>query len=126
MYVKSVFVDDQQKALDFYTQKLGFVKKLDMPMGEHRWLTLTSPEESESVELLLEPNAHPASKTFQAAMKADGIPFTAFSTNDIAAEFERLKQKGVHFVQEPAAMGDAQIATFDDSCGNLIQLVQTL
>ena len=124
MYIKSVVVDDQEKALAIYTQKLGFVVKHDIPVGEFRWITLVSPEEPDGVELALEPNQHPASKTFTAAIKADGIPFTAFSVDDIKAEVERLQAAGVSFTQEPTNIGQATIAVFDDSCGNLIQLIE--
>ncbi len=124
MYAKSVMVDDQQKAFDFYTDKLGFVVKHDIPLGEFRWLTLVSPEEPDGVELVLEPNQHPASKTFQAALKADGIPFTAFSVDDIEAEVKRLEATGVQFTQAPMKAGGATIAVFDDTCGNLIQLME--
>lgn len=124
MYIKSICVDDQAKALAFYTEKLGFVVKHDIPMGEHRWLTLTSPEEPDGVELGLEPNEHPAAKTFQKALKADGIPFTAFSVNDIDAEHQRLSGEGVNFTQQPTQAGGVKIAVFDDTCGNLIQLIE--
>lgn len=126
MYAKGVAVDDQAKALDFYTNKLGFIVKHDIPLGEHRWLTVVSPEEPEGVELLLEPNAHPASKAFQNALMADGIPFTAFSVDDIEAEVARLEGVGVSFTQPPVKAGGAIMAVFDDTCGNLIQLVQLL
>jgi catechol 2,3-dioxygenase-like lactoylglutathione lyase family enzyme len=124
MYIKSITVDDQTKALDFYTTKLGFQVKHDIPLGEHRWLTVVSPEEPEGVELGLEPNAHPASKAFQAALMADGIPFTAFSVDDLSAEVSRLKEAGVTFTQEPMNIGTATIAVLDDTCGNLIQLIE--
>lgn len=124
MYIKSVAVDDQAKALAFYTEKLGFQVKHDIPMGEHRWLTVVSPEEPDGVELALEPNAHPASKAFQAALTADGIPFTAFSVDDIEAEAARLKAVGVRFTQDPVKAGDVSLAVIDDTCGNLIQLLQ--
>lgn len=124
MYMKSVAVNDQAKALDFYTEKLGFVVKHDMPLGEHRWLTVVSPEEPEGIELLLEPNEHPAARAFQEALKADGIAFTGFSVDDIAAEVKRLEGLGVKFKQPPVKAGGAIIAIFDDTCGNLIQLVE--
>ena len=126
MYANSVVVDDQAKALDFYTGKLGFVVKHDIPLGEHRWLTLVSPEEPDGVELLLEPNAHPASQDFQKALMADGIPFTAFSVEDIGAETARLEALGVTFTQPPIKAGGAMMAVFEDTCGNLIQLVELL
>ena len=124
MYIKSVCVDDQAKALAFYTEKLGFTVKHDIPMGEHRWMTLTSPDEPEGVELALEPNEHPAVKDFQTAMKADGIPFTAFRVENLEAEYQRLSDLGVEFTQTPMTAGDVQIAVFNDTCGNLIQLIQ--
>ncbi|MEO1044833.1 MAG: VOC family protein [Pseudomonadota bacterium] len=124
MYIKGVVVDDQEKALAFYTGKLGFVVKHDIPVGEHRWLTVVSPEEPDGVELGLEPNAHPASRSFQDALKADGIPFTAFSVDDMEAEVDRLQAAGVTFTQLPVEAGGATIAIFDDTCGNLIQLMQ--
>ncbi|MEM0927921.1 MAG: VOC family protein [Pseudomonadota bacterium] len=126
MYIKSVIVDDQAKAHDFYTNKLGFQVKHDIPIGEHRWLTLVSPEEPAGVELALEPNEHPASQTFQNALMADGIPWTAFSVPDIEAEYEKLKAEGVEFTQPPMKAGEAKIAVFNDTCGNLIQLMQVL
>lgn len=126
MYAKGVSVDDQAKALEFYTGKLGFVVKHDIPLGEHRWLTVVSPEEPEGVELLLEPNAHPASKTFQEALMSDGIPCTAFSVDDINSEVARLQELGVSFTQPPVKAGGAIMAVFDDTCGNLIQIVQLL
>ena len=124
MYAKGVTVDDQAKALAFYTEKLGFQVKHDIPLGEHRWLTVVSPEEPEGVELLLEPDAHPASQTYQAALKADGIPCTAFSVEDIEAEVARLQALGVEFTKAPMDVGTAKIAIFDDTCGNLIQLIE--
>lgn len=124
MYAKSICVDDQQKAYDFYTKKLGFVVKHDIPIGEHRWIALVSPEEPDGVELVLEPNEHPASKAYQEALMADGIPFTAFSVDDIDAEVKGLESAGVSFTQPPMKAGGATIAVFDDTCGNLIQLMQ--
>ncbi|NRA28730.1 MAG: VOC family protein [Parvularculaceae bacterium] len=124
MYIKSVSVDDQTKALDFYTNKLGFTVKHDIPLGEFRWLTVVSPEEPDGVELGLEPNAHPATKAYQAALKADGIPFTAFSVDDIEAEVTKLEGLGVQFTVPPTKAGGATLAIFDDTCGNLIQLLQ--
>jgi catechol 2,3-dioxygenase-like lactoylglutathione lyase family enzyme len=126
MYAKSVAVDDQQKALDFYTNTLGFVLKHDIPVGEHRWLTVVSPEEPEGVELGLEPNEHPATQAYQAALMADGIPFTAFSVDNIESEVARLEAAGVSFTQLPMKAGGAKIAVFDDTCGNLIQLMELL
>ncbi|WP_371395555.1 VOC family protein [Fretibacter rubidus] len=124
MYIKSVCVDDQSKALSFYTEKLGFVVKHDIPMGKHRWITLVSADEPKGVELGLEPNQHPAVKDFQAAMMRDGIPFTAFSVQNLDAEYNRLKELGVLFTQAPVAAGDVKIAVLNDTCGNLIQLIQ--
>lgn len=120
----SVLVDDQDKALKFYTEVLGFVTKADVSIGEFKWLTVISPEGSGEIELLLEPNAHPAAKVFQKAIYDDGIPFTAFSVTDIQAEYERLKALGVVFTMEPTPMGPVIIARFDDTCGNIIQIVQ--
>ncbi len=120
--VTSVFVDDQDKALAFYTDVLGFMKKTDVPAGEHRWLTVVSPESSDGVELLLEPDAHPAAKVFKEALVADGIPFTSFAVDDVHAEFDRLSAKGVTFVQPPTQMGPVTTAVLDDTCGNLVQI----
>ena len=118
----SVLVDDQAKALRFYTDVLGFVKKNDVPMGEHRWLTVVSPEQSDGVELLLEPDAHPAARPFKVALVADGIPFTSFAVDDANREYERLSGLGVTFTQPPTPMGPVTTAVFDDTCGNLIQI----
>jgi catechol 2,3-dioxygenase-like lactoylglutathione lyase family enzyme len=118
----SVLVDDQAKALAFYTDVLGFVKKNDVPVGEHRWLTVVSPEGPDGPELLLEPSEHPAAKPFKDALVADGIPFTSFAVDDVRAEFERLTAAGVRFTQEPADMGPVTTAVLDDTCGNLIQI----
>jgi catechol 2,3-dioxygenase-like lactoylglutathione lyase family enzyme len=120
----SVMVDDQDKALDFYTSKLGFVTKNDMPMGEYRWLTVVSPDLPDGSELLLEPDAHPAAKAFKSALVADGIPIVLFFVDDVDAEHKRLADLGVTFTQEPAEMGPVRFAILDDTCGNLIQLVQ--
>jgi len=122
--LSSVFVDDQAKALDFYTRVLGFIKKTDLPAGEYRWLTVVSPEGSEDIELVLEPNAHPAAKTYQKAIFADGIPATSFASKDVQKEYERLTQLGVVFRMKPTQMGPVTIAVFDDTCGNFIQLHQ--
>lgn len=122
--VTSIFVEDQDRALDFYTTKLGFVKKHDVPMGKHRWITLVSPEQPDGVELLLEPNEHPAAKSYQKNIFADGIPATMFGVDDVRAEYERLAQAGVTFTMEPTTMGNVTVAVFDDTCGNLIQMVQ--
>lgn len=124
IYVTSVFVDDQQKALGFYTEKLGFEKKHDIPVGEHRWLTLTEPGNPNSVELFLEPSDHPATNPFKNALVEDGIPFKSFKVADIQNEYERLRSLGVKFTQPPTEMGPAISAVLDDTCGNLIQLIQ--
>ena len=120
----SILVDDQTKAQKFYTQILGFETKLDFPVGEYCWITVVSPEGSDDLQLALEPNANPAAKTFQEAMLAQGIPLAAFEVRDLAAEFERLKKRGVTFVREPMSAGPVKIAVFSDTCGNLIQLYQ--
>ncbi len=121
--ITSVLVDDQDKALTFYTDVLGFVKKEDVPLGEAKWLTVVSPEDPDGTELLLEPDTHPAVKPFKQALVEDGIPFTQFAVDDVYAEFERLRTLGVGFTQPPAAMGEVTTAVLDDTCGNLIQLV---
>jgi catechol 2,3-dioxygenase-like lactoylglutathione lyase family enzyme len=118
----SVFVDDQEKALRFYTEVLGFVKKNDVPLGEDRWLTVVSPQDPGGTELLLEPSGHPAVKPFTEALVADGIPFTSFAVDDVTAEYERLRDLGVRFTQEPTVMGPVTTAVLDDTCGNLIQI----
>jgi catechol 2,3-dioxygenase-like lactoylglutathione lyase family enzyme len=118
----SVLVDDQAKALEFYTDVLGFVKKHDIPLGEHRWLTVVSPEDPEGPELVLEPDGHPAAPPFKKALVADGIPFTSFAVDDVQATFERLTERGVRFTQEPTEMGPVTTAVLDDTCGNLIQI----
>ena len=123
--VSSVFVDDQNKALAFYTNKLGFVKKTDVPLGgEMRWLTVVSPDDRNGTELLLEPDNHPAVGPFKNALVQDGIPFTSFAVEDIHSEYERLRSVGVVFTQPPIAMGPVTTAVLDDTCGNLIQLAQ--
>lgn len=124
MYIKSICVDDQSKALAFYTEKLGFIVKHDIPMGEHRWITVVSTEEPDGVELGLEPNQHPAVKDFQTALMSDGIPFTAFSVDDLDTEYNRLKALGVEFTQAPMTAGEVKIAVLNDTCGNLIQLIE--
>jgi catechol 2,3-dioxygenase-like lactoylglutathione lyase family enzyme len=118
----SVLVDDQDQALRFYTEVLGFVKKTEIPMGEHRWLTVVSPEDPDGVELVLEPSDHPAVGPFKQALVADGIPFTSFAVDDVHAETARLKAAGVVFTQEPLQMGPATTAVLEDTCGNLIQI----
>ena len=120
--VTSVLVDDQDKALKFYTEVLGFKKKTEIPLGEARWLTVVSPDEPDGTELLLEPSDHPAVGPFKQALMNDGIPFTSFAVDDANAEFERLQGLGVHFSQEPVDMGGVTAAVFDDTCGNLIQI----
>ena len=119
----SLMVDDQSKALRFYTEVLGFTKKHDIPVGEYRWITVTG-EGRDDLELALEPNANPAGKAFQEAMFSQGIPVASFEVTDIAAEFARLTGKGVAFTRQPTAMGPVTIAVFADTCGNLIQLHQ--
>jgi catechol 2,3-dioxygenase-like lactoylglutathione lyase family enzyme len=118
----SVLVDDQAKALRFYTEVLGFVKKTEVPVGEYLWLTVVSPEEPDGTELLLEPDAHPAARPFKQALVEDGIPFASFAVDDVAAEFQRLTARGVRFTQPPTDMGEVTTAVFDDTCGNLIQI----
>jgi catechol 2,3-dioxygenase-like lactoylglutathione lyase family enzyme len=124
IYVTSVLVDDQAKALDFYTSKLGFQVKHDIPMGKHRWLTLVSKEQPEGTELLLEPGEHPAVPPFKTALVEDGIPFTSFQVDDVDAEYARLKELGVEFTLAPTDAGPVRMVILDDTCGNLIQLVQ--
>ncbi|MFF0434575.1 VOC family protein [Streptomyces sp. NPDC004327] len=120
----SVFVDEQDKALRFYTDVLGFVKKTEVPLGGHSWLTVVSPEEPDGVELVLEPNQHPAARAYQEALKADGIPVNSFAVTDVRAEYERLRALGVRFTREPADMGPVTVAILDDTCGNLIQIAE--
>ncbi len=120
--IASVFVDDQSKALAFYTDVLGFVKKEDVPMGSARWLTVVSPEDRGGTELLLEPDGHPAVGPFKEALVADGIPVTSLAVDDVEHEFERLSAHGVRFTQPPTRMGDVTTAVFDDTCGNLLQI----
>ena len=122
IHLASVLVDDQEKALRFYTEVLGFEKKTEIPLGEHRWLTVVSPDEPNGVELVLEPDEHPAAKPFKQALMADGIPFTSFAVTDVHAEVERLRALGVTFTQEPLQMGPVTTAVLDDTCGNLIQI----
>ncbi len=118
----SILVDDQDKALDFYTRVLGFQLKHDIDMGGPRWITVVSPERPDGTELVLEPDSHPAAKPFKQALVDDGIPYTAFSVDDVEAEFERLSALGVTFLQPPVSMGPVTTAILDDTCGNLIQL----
>ena len=124
IYVTSVFVDDQTKALDFYTNVLGFQKKTDIDLGGASWLTVVSPEQPDGTELLLEPSGHPAVKPYKNALVEDGIPATSFAVDDVQAEFDRLRSKSVRFTQEPTEMGGVTTAVFDDTCGNLIQIVR--
>ncbi|HXS78131.1 MAG TPA: VOC family protein [Terracidiphilus sp.] len=120
----SILVDDQQKALKFYTEKLGFQKKNEVPLGEHRWVTVVSTADPDGVELVLEPDAHPAAGPFKRALVEDGIPVTSFSVDDVQTEYARLSAAGVRFTQPPVSMGPVVTAVLDDTCGNLIQLAQ--
>ena len=120
----SILVNDQDRARTFYTKVLGFVIKHDIPMGGAAWLTLVAPDDPNGVELLLEPTGHPASVTLQQALHADGIPLTQLYTEDVRAEYERLEAKGVAFQSGPKSVGPTLFADFDDTCGNLIRLVQ--
>ena len=123
--VTSVLVDDQTKALRFYTEVLGFMKKTEIPLGEHSWLTVVSPEDPDGTELSLEPDEHPAARPFKRALVEDGIPFTSFAVDDVAAQYARLVARGVQFTQPPTDMGAVTTAVFDDTCGNLIQIAAT-
>ncbi|WP_017611745.1 VOC family protein [Nocardiopsis salina] len=120
----NVFVDDQEHALRFYTQTLGFVKKHDVPLGQARWLTVVSTAAPDGVELVLEPSGHPAVRPFKEALVADGIPYTSFDVDDVRGEYERLRGLGVHFTQPPVNMGEVTTAVLDDTCGNLIQIAE--
>ena len=120
-----VFVSDQDEALKFYTETLGFVKKHDVPVGQFKWLTVVSPDDPEGTELLLEPNDNPVAQAYQKGLFDQGIPATSFGVTDIRAEFEKLKSLGVEFTMEPTEVADVTIAVFDDTCGNLIQVMQT-
>jgi len=120
----SVFVNDQAKALEFYTKTLGFVKKADISAGKYRWLTVVSPEEPNGTQLVLEPNENPAAKSYQESIFKQGIPASMFFVDDIQKEFERLKRLGVRFTMEPTKTPGSTIARFDDTCGNLIQITQ--
>jgi catechol 2,3-dioxygenase-like lactoylglutathione lyase family enzyme len=122
IHLSSVLVDDQEKALRFYTETLGFRKKRDIPVGAHRWLTVVSPEDPDGTELVLEPDEHPAVGPFKSALVEDGIPFTSFAVRDVAAEHERLAALGVRFTLPPTELGTVIVAVFDDTCGNLIQI----
>ncbi|MFC8596073.1 VOC family protein [Streptomyces atroolivaceus] len=125
IHLSSVFVDDQDKALRFYTEVLGFVKKTEVPLGDDRWLTVVSPEDPDGTELLLEPDGHPAVKPYKTALVEDGIPAASFAVDDVPAEFARLRELGVRFTQEPLEMGPVTTAVLDDTCGNLIQIVHS-
>ena len=120
--LSSILVDDQDKALRFYTEVLGFVKKDEIPIGDDRWLTVVSPDDPDGVELVLEPDSHPAAKPFKEALVADGIPFTSSAVDDVQNEFDRLRGLGVRFTQDPLDLGPVTTAVFDDTCGNLIQI----
>lgn len=124
IHVTSVFVDDQAHALDFYVGKLGFQLKSDIPVGENRWLTVVSPDQPNGTELLLEPSDHPAVKPYRDTIVADGISATSFQVDDLANTYDQLKKNGVNFTQTPMDAGTVHMAVFDDTCGNLIQLVQ--
>ena len=124
IHLASIFVDDQQKALRFYTETLGFRLKHNVPLGEHAWITVVSEEAPEGTELLLEPDDHPAVRPFMKAIVEDGIPSTSFAVDDVEAEHERLMARGVRFVQPPTDLGAVITAVFDDSCGNLIQIAE--
>ena len=123
--ITSVLVDDQDKALRFYTEVLGFTMKTEVPLGDHRWLTVVSPDDPNGTELLLEPDSHPAVGPFKRALQNDGIPFTSFAVDDVNAEYERLRAIGVTFTQQPLEAGPVTTAVLDDTCGNLIQLAAT-
>jgi catechol 2,3-dioxygenase-like lactoylglutathione lyase family enzyme len=124
IYITSVFVDDQAKALAFYTDVLGFVKKFDVPVGDFRWLTVVDPSDPDGPQLLLEPADHPAVPPFQTALAEDGIPAASFAVSDVQAEYDRLSEAGVVFPQPPTEAGEVTMAVLDDTCGNLIQIVQ--
>ena len=123
--LSGVFVSDQDEALRFYTETLGFVKKHDVPAGEHNWLTVVSPDDPDGTELLLEPNENPVAQAYQKGLFDQGIPAQSFGVTDIHAEYEKLKSLGVTFMMEPTDLGTVSIAVFDDTCGNLIQIMQT-
>ena len=122
--LNSVIVNDQEKALRFYTETLGFEKAVDIPAGEYRWLTVVSPDDPEGAQVVLEPDAFPAAKTYQRALFEAGIPLTAFEVDGVDDEYRRLTGLGVHFTMEPTDMGGTKVAAFDDTCGNLIQIAQ--
>lgn len=122
----SIFVDDQQRALDFYTGRLGFTVSADIPMGEHRWLTVIDPDRPDAPQISLEPKGHPAVAPFTEALIADGIPFCVLGVADVHAEYDRLSALGVTFTQPPTEMGPVIVAVFDDTVGNLLQLAQSV
>jgi catechol 2,3-dioxygenase-like lactoylglutathione lyase family enzyme len=119
-----IYVDDQETALRFYTEVLGFVKKFEVPLGEYRWLTLVSPQDPDGPELVLDPGAHPAVKPYKDALMSDGIPVTMFAVDDVQGEYRRLRDLGVRFTQEPLDVGGATTAVLDDTCGNLVAIAQ--
>src|SRR6476661_1403054 len=123
IHLTTVYVDDQRAALDFYTKVLGFTKRHDIPLGSDAWLTVTSPEDPDGPELLLEPAGHPAVKPYRDALVADGIPIAQFAVDDVEAEYDRLRAAGVEFTQPPTDFGTFTVAVFDDTCGNLIQII---
>lgn len=122
----SIFVDDQAAALEFYTHTLGFIQKYDESLGEHRWVTVVAADDEDGVELLLEPAAHPAVPPYREALRSDGIPVAQFSVDDVQGQFERLRDRGVVFTQAPTEMGHVKTAVFDDTCGNLIQIIENV
>ena len=124
LHTVSIFVDDQQRALDFYTSRLGFTVTADIPMGEHRWLTVVDPDRPDGTQISLEPKGHPAVVPFTDALIADGIPFCMLGVDDVQAEYDRLVALGETFTQPPTPMGPVIIAVLDDTCGNLLQLAQ--
>ncbi|MBH81149.1 MAG: bleomycin resistance protein [Gammaproteobacteria bacterium] len=124
IYISSVYVDDQQKALEFYTETLGFVKKMDIPLGEYRWLTVVSKDDQNGTELLLEPSAHPAVAPYREALVSDGIPLASFQVDNLDKEYQRLFGAGVKFTQPPVDAADVKMAVLEDTCGNLIQIVE--
>lgn len=126
IHVTSVPVDDQDKALAFYTDCLGFIKKTEIPVGEHKWLTVVSPQEQQGVELLLEPMAFEPAKVYQKALYDAGIPWTSFAVDDLEREYQRLSERGVQFTMTPQVAGPVMMAVLDDTCGNNIQLVEML
>jgi len=123
--LNSIIVQDQEHALRFYSEVLGFVKKMDLPAGDYRWLTVVSPDDPDGTQLVLEPNANPAAANYQRALFSAGIPLTAFAVDDIRHEYEGLVERGVRFTMEPTDAGGVIVAVFDDTCGNLIQIYQT-